>query len=65
MVLYGNWHRLSTISLKHSESMAIWTWFIPINVFFRPLRIMNEIWIEKQNLIKKLDSSYVVSDGEY
>lgn len=60
---YGNLHRMGVDYLKHKESMAVWTWFIPIVWFYRPVQIMNEIWTETQEKIKKFDSSYVLKSG--
>ena len=55
---YGNLHRFGINYLKHKESMAVWAWFIPIIFLFRPVQIMNEIWNETQEKIKKFDSIY-------
>jgi hypothetical protein len=60
---YGNLHRLGISYLKHKETMAVWSWFIPIIVLFRPVQIMNEIWTETQEKIKKYDSSYFIKSG--
>ena len=60
---YGNLHRVGINYLKHKESMAVWTWFIPIVWFYRPVQIMNEIWTETQGKIKKFDASYVIKNG--
>ncbi|MCQ0113045.1 DUF4328 domain-containing protein [Zhouia amylolytica] len=60
---YGNLHRLGISYLKHKESMAVWAWFIPIIVLFRPVQIMNEIWNETQEKIKKFDSTYIIKNG--
>ncbi len=59
---YGNLHRVK-VSPKYQESMALWTWFIPIISLFRPVQIMNEIWTQTQQKIVRLDSSYVVKQG--
>lgn len=40
---YGNLHRLK-LRLNHSETMAVWAFFIPIIFLFRPYQIMKEIW---------------------
>ncbi|MFV0305539.1 MAG: DUF4328 domain-containing protein [Moheibacter sp.] len=61
---YGNLHRVGITYLKHKESMAVWTWFIPIVWFFRPVQIMNEIWTEIQEKIKEFDPTYVMQSGE-
>ncbi len=60
---YGNLHRIGITYLKHKESMAVWSWFIPIIVLFRPVQIMNEIWTETQEKIKKYDSNYNIKSG--
>ena len=60
---YGNLHRIGINYLKHGESMAVWTWFIPIIVLFRPVKIMNEIWIETQEKIKNINSNYSIKKG--
>lgn len=60
---YGNLHRIGVNSLKHQESMAIWTWFIPIIWFYRPVQIMKEIWEETQEKIKTFDQAYVIKSG--
>jgi len=60
---YGNLHRVRIDSLKYKESMALWAWFIPIVWFYRPVQIMNEIWTEIQEKIKKVDPSYVMKSG--
>ena len=60
---YCNLHRLEIKYLKHKESMAIWSWFIPIICIFRPVQIMSEIWNETQEKIKKFDSNYQIKSG--
>ena len=60
---YGNLHRIGINHLEHSESMALWSWFIPIIFLFRPVQIMNEIWDETQEKIKKYDASYTAKKG--
>jgi|TARA_B110000967_G_C18829663_1_gene533347 hypothetical protein len=60
---YGNLHRAGITYIEHKESMAVWTWFIPIIWFYRPVQIMNEIWTETQEKIKKLNSTYVMKSG--
>ena len=59
---YGNLHRLG-LNLKHKESMAVWFWFIPILVLFRPVQIMTEIWNKTQESIKNLDTRYLIKSG--
>lgn len=60
---YGNLHRVGMNYIKHKESMAVWTWFIPIISFYRPVQIMNEIWTATQERIKKFDPTYVIQSG--
>jgi hypothetical protein len=60
---YGNLHRAGITYIEHKESMAVWTWFIPIIWFYRPVQIMNEIWTETQEKIKKLNSTYEMKSG--
>ncbi|MDF1698106.1 MAG: DUF4328 domain-containing protein [Saprospiraceae bacterium] len=60
---YANLHRSGTKGIEHKESMALWSWFIPIIVFFRPVQIMNEIWTKTQSRIQYFDTSYVVKSG--
>ncbi len=61
---YGNLHRLGIEYVKHQESMAVWAWGIPIVWFYRPVQIMNEIWTETQDQIKKLDASHIITNGD-
>lgn len=60
---YGNLHRLGIKYINHSESMAIWAFVIPIVSLFRPVQIMNEIWVETQNYIKKNDRNFKITNG--
>jgi hypothetical protein len=60
---YGNLHRAGITDIKHKETMAVYTWFIPIVWFYRPVQIMNEIWTETQEKIKKFDPTYVMKSG--
>ena len=59
---YGNLHRAG-VNLSHQESMAVWAWIIPIVSFFRPVQIMNEIWMATQEKIQELDTSYTIKRG--
>jgi hypothetical protein len=56
---YANLHRMKIKHLKHSDSWAVWSFFVPIIVFFRPVQIMNEIVSETQHQIRKMDRSYI------
>ena len=60
---YGNLHRVGTYTPNYEESMAVWSWVIPIIVFFRPVQIMNEIWSETQTRIIALNKNYVSKSG--
>lgn len=60
---YGNLHRLGISNIKYSETMAVWSWIIPIIVFFRPVQIMNEIWNKTQEKINEYDSTYTAKNG--
>lgn len=60
---YGNLHRVGIKHVKHSEATAVWSWFVPILVLFKPVQIMSEIWTKTQEKIKELDSSYYFKRG--
>jgi len=62
---YGNLHRLGITYLKHDESMAVWSWFIPIIFLFRPVQIMKEIWTETKQGIQEYNSNYSLSSGGF
>jgi len=62
---YGNLLRLGIKGVNHKESMAIWSWIIPIISLFRPVQIMNEIWNKTQEKIKTYDPSYLIKNGEW
>ena len=59
---YGNLHRVGVSHLEYKENMAVWTWFIPIIVWFRPVQIMNEIWKETRDKIKKTNPTQKFKD---
>ena len=61
---YGNLHRMGINYLRHKESMAIWSFVIPIVSLWWPVQIMNEIWSETQEKIKQADPSYLIKHGE-
>lgn len=61
---YGNLHRLK-MKTRYSESMAIWSFFIPILYLFYPYQIMKEIWTKTQKAITRLDASYTVNTKSY
>lgn len=61
IVLFFTWFRGAYSNLsklgyrtKYSTNMAIWSFIIPIISLYRPYQIMNEIWFETQNLLKKV-----------
>jgi len=60
---YGNLHRMGISYLKNTESMAVWTWFVPFINLYKPFQIMSEIWLETQEKIKKLDAEYIIKSG--
>lgn len=60
---YGNLSRIGSTNVEHKESMALWTWFIPVVSLFRPVKIMSEIWRVTQECIKDYDSKYLIKDG--
>jgi len=62
---YGNLHRLGIGPLSYSESMPLWSWFIPLANVFVPALIMNEIWIRTREGIKDLIGTYVEPSGKY
>jgi len=62
---YGNLHRLGITYLKHDESMAVWSWFIPIIFLFRPVQIMKEIWAETKQGIQEYNSNDSLSSGGF
>ncbi|MEM6767142.1 MAG: DUF4328 domain-containing protein [Bacteroidota bacterium] len=61
---YGNLHRAGTPYVAHSESMAVWFWFIPIVSFFRPFQLMQEIWRETQERIQEYDPTYDIQNAK-
>ncbi len=61
---YANLHRLEIDYLRYRESMAIWSWFIPLIVLFFPFQIMTEIWKETQKSIQKYNPTYKFKSGK-
>lgn len=49
---YGNLHRLD-VPLRYSETMAVWSFVIPIISVYRPYRIAKEILIETRNKVSE------------
>lgn len=49
---YGNLHRLE-VPLRYSETMAVWSFFIPIISLYRPYRIAKEILIETRTKVSE------------
>lgn len=62
---YGNLHRIGIKNLKHSESWAVWSFFIPIIFLFRPVQIMSEIWRETQRKIKSYNTVYSIKKEDF
>ncbi|WP_284652591.1 DUF4328 domain-containing protein [Flavobacterium terrisoli] len=61
---YGNLDRIKQDPL-HSESMAVWSFIIPIICLFRPVQMMYEIWNKTQDKIKELDSNYTIQPNRF
>ncbi len=61
---YGNLKRIK-IRTESDETMAIWSFFIPIYNLFKPYNIMREIWEKSQQAIKKIDASYLFNKNAY
>ncbi|MEN8122771.1 MAG: DUF4328 domain-containing protein [Bacteroidota bacterium] len=55
---YGNLHRIGTNNLEHNETMAIWSFVIPIVSLFRPYKIAKEIAVEYGNRLSGINSNY-------
>ncbi len=51
---YGNLHRIGIKTLEHSETMAVWSFFIPIISLYRPYKIAKEIAIETRNKLTEI-----------
>ena len=51
---YGNLHRIGIRTLEHSETMAVWSFFIPIISLYRPYKIAKEIAVETRNKITEI-----------
>ena len=62
---YGNLHRLGDKTLKHSETMTIWGFVIPIVCYFWPYQIMSDIWVRTQHHIKNLKPNFLKSNDGY
>ncbi|MCB0401323.1 MAG: DUF4328 domain-containing protein [Flavobacteriales bacterium] len=55
---YANLHRAGIKNLDHSESMALWSFFIPIISLFRPYKIAREIAVETKSKLTELIPEY-------
>jgi hypothetical protein len=55
---YGNMHRLKIKNLEHNETMAIWSFVIPIISLFRPYKIAKEIVVETKQKLKEFAADY-------
>jgi hypothetical protein len=51
---YGNLHRIGIRTLEHSETMAVWSFFIPIISLYRPYKIAKEIAVETRNKVTEI-----------
>ncbi len=62
---YGNLHRIGDKTLRHSESLAVWSFIIPIVCYFWPYQIMSDIWDQTQYHIKKFKSEFIPRTDKY
>ena len=51
---YGNLHRIGIKNLEYSETMAVWSFFIPIISLYRPYKIAKEIAVETRNKLTEI-----------
>ena len=61
---YANLYRLR-IPIESNDSMAVWSFFIPIYNLFKPYQIMKEIWEKTQQAVKKIDVSFLFNKNSY
>ncbi len=54
---YFNLHSKAD-ELEYSEGWAAGSWFVPIINLFRPYRIMNELYVETQEILSQTNSKY-------
>lgn len=57
---YGNLHRINVV-LDNEESMAVWSFFIPIINLYRPYQIAKEIAHETRKKVSEFDSKIASS----
>ena len=55
---YGNLHRTRIKQLEYSETMAVWSFVIPIISLYRPYKIAKEIVVETRKKLNELTSDY-------
>jgi len=58
---YANLHRIGIKHVEYSDSMAIWSFVIPVVNLFRPYKIAKEIAVETRNKISELKNDYSAS----
>lgn len=61
---YSNLHRVGIQHIEYQDSMALWSFAIPIVNLFRPYKIAKEIAIETRKMISDLNIHYKVSDND-
>lgn len=54
---YFNLHQVVK-NLEYSEGWAAGAWFVPIVNFFKPYKIMRELYVETENYIYRIKSDY-------
>lgn len=54
---YFNLHQVVR-NLEYSEGWAAGAWFVPILNFFKPYKIMRELYVETENYIHRIKSDY-------
>ncbi len=55
---YGNLHRIPVINLEYSETMAVWSFCIPIVSLYRPYKITKEIVKKTRNILTEILPEY-------
>lgn len=61
---YANLERMG-INIDNANSMAVWSFFIPIVNLFKPLRIAKEIDFKYDYLLQKLNDSHQSNNNSY
>ena len=69
-IVFLNWFRRAYYNLqsrvpgvKHSDSYAVWSWFIPIINFYQPFLISKELWNKTKSLLNS-DNTKKYADSE-